>query len=41
MWRNPEHDLPTDFDAHRDIHYGALRRPLDPTEFIADLQATR
>ena len=37
-WRNPEDDLPADFDEDRDIHYAALRQPLDPTEFIAALK---
>lgn len=37
-WRNPDHDLPADFDAHRDLHYSALRQPRDPTAFIADLK---
>ena len=35
-WRNPEVDLPTDFDAHRAGHYKRLGQPLDPTEFITD-----
>ncbi|MFF7941490.1 Tn3 family transposase [Nocardia gamkensis] len=33
-WRNPAQDLPADFDERRVEHYGALRKPLDPTEFI-------
>jgi TnpA family transposase len=37
-WRNPEQDLPADFEAHRDVHYDALRQPRDPTAFIATLQ---
>ncbi|MGH3249266.1 MAG: Tn3 family transposase, partial [Trebonia sp.] len=37
-WRNPEEDLPADFEANRDVHYGALKKPRDPAEFIADLQ---
>ena len=37
-WRDPEDDLPADFELNRDIHYAALRQPLDPTEFIADLR---
>jgi TnpA family transposase len=36
-WRNPDLDLPADFDAHRHSHYSALRQPLDPAAFIADL----
>jgi hypothetical protein len=37
-WRNPDEDLPADFDANRDVHYTALRQPLDPFGFIATLQ---
>ena len=37
-WRDPEDDLPTDFEDNRDIHYAALRQPLDPSAFITDLQ---
>jgi len=37
-WRDPEDDLPADFDANRDVHYAALRQPPDPRAFIADLQ---
>jgi len=33
-WRNPAEDLPTDFEDRRIEHYQALRKPLDPTEFI-------
>ena len=33
-WRNPDDDLPTDFDASREVHYSALRKPIDPTEFV-------
>ncbi|GAB0107311.1 Tn3 family transposase [Nocardia sp. JMUB6875] len=33
-WRNPAEDLPGDFEERRTEHYGALRKPLDPTEFI-------
>src|SRR5579875_858897 len=38
-WRDPETDLPADFEQLRDVHYEALRQPLDPTVFIATLQA--
>jgi hypothetical protein len=38
-WRNPDEDLPADFDANRDVYYTALRQPLDPSVFIANLQA--
>ncbi|WSY64894.1 Tn3 family transposase [Nocardia sp. NBC_00881] len=37
-WRNPEDDLPGDFDATREVHYAEIRKPLDPTEFIAGLE---
>jgi hypothetical protein len=33
-WRNPDEDLPHDFEAHR----AALRKPLDPTAFIGQLR---
>ncbi len=37
-WRNPEEDLPGDFDTAREVHYAALRQPTDAAVFIADLQ---
>ena len=37
-WRNPAEDLPTDFEERRVEHYAALRKPLDPTEFIDELR---
>ena len=37
-WRDPEDDLPADFEENRDIHYSALRQPTDPSAFIADLK---
>ncbi len=37
-WRNPEDDLPGDFEAARTVHYAAIRRPMDPQEFITDLK---
>ena len=37
-WRNSEEDLPADFALNRDVHYAALRQPLDATTFITDLQ---
>lgn len=37
-WRNPEDDLPGDFDASREVHYAALRQPTDPTMFITGLR---
>jgi hypothetical protein len=38
IWRNPEDDLPADFEDNRDVHYEALSKPRDPQAFIADLQ---
>ena len=37
-WRDPEQDLPQDFDANRDVHYAAIRQPLDPATFIEGLR---
>ena len=37
-WRDPEHDLPRDFDINRDVRYAALRQPTDPAAFIEDLK---
>jgi Tn3 transposase DDE domain len=37
-WRNPDHDLPGDFEDNRDVHYQALSKPRDPADFVADLQ---
>ncbi|MER6948680.1 Tn3 family transposase [Nonomuraea sp. NPDC000554] len=37
-WRNPEEDLPADFEDNRDVHYENLRQPLDAAEFIATLK---
>ena len=33
-WRNPDEDLPADFEQRRGEHYKALEKPLDPAEFI-------
>ena len=38
-WRNPDEDLPGDFEERRAEHYQALRKPLDPSRFIDELQA--
>ena len=35
-WRNPDQDLPADFEEHRTDHYRELRKPLDPADFIAE-----
>ncbi|MCC5605085.1 Tn3 family transposase [Nostoc favosum] len=37
-YRNPESDLPTDFEAQRADYFQALQQPSDVEEFIADLQ---
>jgi hypothetical protein len=37
-WRNPDDDLPADFEDRRGEHYAALRKPLDPTAFIEQLR---
>ncbi|WP_326821462.1 Tn3 family transposase [Streptosporangium sp. NBC_01756] len=37
-WRNPEEDLPTDFEDNRDVHYENLRQPLDSSVFIEMLK---
>jgi TnpA family transposase len=38
-WRNPDADLPTDFESRRAEHYGELRKPLDASVFIDELRA--
>nr|AAC80184.1 resolvase-like protein [Acidithiobacillus ferridurans] len=38
-YRNPDDDLPTDFEQNREDYYRALSLPLDAERFIADLQA--
>jgi hypothetical protein len=37
-WRDPEDDLPGDFEHARTVHYAAIRQPMDPAEFITDLK---
>ncbi|QES17722.1 Tn3 family transposase [Streptomyces venezuelae] len=37
-WRNPEDDLPGDFEAARTVHYAAVRQPQDPQAFITSLK---
>jgi len=37
-WRNPDQDLPADFDTRRVAYYSELAAPLDPTEFIEPLR---
>jgi TnpA family transposase len=38
-WRDPEADLPQDFEVHRGVHYAAIKQPLDPAAFVAELRA--
>ena len=37
-YRNPELDLPTDFEQHREAYYQALNLPQNAEEFIASLK---
>ena len=37
-WRNPDDDLPKDFEANRAENYRQLRKPLDPAAFIGELR---
>jgi hypothetical protein len=37
-WRNPDQDLPTDFDTRRSHYYAELSRPLDSEQFIGPLR---
>jgi TnpA family transposase len=37
-WRDPEEDLPKNFEDNRDVHYAALGKPLDATEFVEELK---
>ena len=38
-WRNPDEDLPADFEQRRSENYGEQRKPLDPSVFISDLRS--
>ena len=38
-YRNPDEDLPADFEVKRDEYYKALNLPLDADRFISELQA--
>ncbi len=33
-WRNPDEDIPHDYEQRRTEHYRTLRKPLDPAEFV-------
>jgi hypothetical protein len=37
-WRDPEQDLPADFETNRHVHYAAIRAPLNGLEFVDDLK---
>jgi hypothetical protein len=37
-WRNPEDDLPPDFEDNGDVHYDAIHQPLDATAFTDALE---
>jgi hypothetical protein len=37
-YRNPDEDLPSDFEANRDEYYKALNLPIDADRFITQLQ---
>lgn len=37
-YRNPEHDIPKDFEANKEYYYGILNQPLSAKDFIATLQ---
>ena len=37
-WRNPDEDLPADFEARRAEHYAGLRKPLDAEAFTGPLR---
>ncbi|TCO55695.1 Tn3 transposase DDE domain-containing protein [Actinocrispum wychmicini] len=38
LWRNPEEDMPENFEDNRDVHYAALNKPLAAAEFVDDLK---
>lgn len=37
-YRNPDQDLPADFEQHRETYYQALKLPMDVESFIAPLK---
>ncbi|HEY5356903.1 MAG TPA: Tn3 family transposase [Streptosporangiaceae bacterium] len=37
-WRDPDEDLPGDFEDNRDVHYAALAKPADAAAFVGDLK---
>ena len=38
-WRNPDEDLPADFEQRRSENYAKLRKPLDPKAFTGQMRA--
>jgi hypothetical protein len=38
-WRNPDDDLPKDYEERRAENYAKLRKPLDPQVFIDEMRA--
>jgi TnpA family transposase len=38
VWRDPEEDMPENFEDNRDVHYAALNKPLHAREFVEDLK---
>ena len=40
-YRNPDEDLPADFEANRDEYYKALNLPLDADRFITEFLAAQ
>jgi hypothetical protein len=38
-WRNPDDDLPKDYEQRRAENYAKLRKPLDPQAFIEEMRA--
>ncbi|MEN8906986.1 MAG: Tn3 family transposase [Clostridiales bacterium] len=39
-YRNPDEDLPTDFEKNREENYKALKQPLESEKFINDIRQT-
>ena len=39
VWRNPDEDLPDDFEDRREEHYSKLNLPTEAKKFTADLKA--
>ncbi len=37
-YQNPDEHLPSDFAIHREVHYAALKLPLNAEEKVAELQ---